>query len=195
MYYYLILKNNKTNDSLNSEILFTLNSYYTKVEKHFSLDSNTTIYIVKGLDNKELLEEYFITLFNEHATKSLVYISANKNSIIDFEDEMIVINEYLESIFDITKLFVINFSTLISLIYQTNFNSNLKRLVLVDFYNNQVMIETLTSFFENNLNVLKTSKKLNIHRNTLNYRLNSFYEKTNLDPRNFNDAVIIKLML
>ena len=57
------------------------------------------------------------------------------------------------------------------------------------------MKDTLQIFFDNDLNALKTSKTLNIHRNTLNYRLNSFFDKTGLDPRKFNDALIIKLML
>lgn len=63
---------------------------------------------------------------------------------------------------------------------------------------NQFDEETLTTvakFFENNLNVSETSRQLYIHRNTLVYRLDKLQKMTGLDLRNFDDAIIFKIML
>lgn len=49
----------------------------------------------------------------------------------------------------------------------------------------------ITTFVENNLNVLAASKKLYMHRNTLMNKLDKFYEKTGYDVRNFKDAYIV----
>jgi len=54
---------------------------------------------------------------------------------------------------------------------------------------------TVKKFFENNLNVSETSRQLYIHRNTLVYRLDKLQKMTNLDLRNFDDAIIFKIML
>ena len=54
---------------------------------------------------------------------------------------------------------------------------------------------TVNKFFENNLNVSETSRQLYIHRNTLVYRLDKLQKMTGLDLRNFDDAIIFKIML
>ena len=56
-------------------------------------------------------------------------------------------------------------------------------------------LTTVNKFFENNLNVSETSRQLNIHRNTLVYRLDKLQKMTGLDLRNFDDAIIFKIML
>ncbi|MDD2213244.1 MAG: helix-turn-helix domain-containing protein [Oscillospiraceae bacterium] len=52
---------------------------------------------------------------------------------------------------------------------------------------------TIQKFFENNLNGSETSRQLFVHRNTLVYRLDKVQKITNLDLRNFDDAVLFKL--
>jgi len=55
--------------------------------------------------------------------------------------------------------------------------------------------ETLLTFFEHNMNVSTASKALYIHRNSLQYRLDKFHEKTDLDPKIFVDAAIIYIAI
>lgn len=50
-------------------------------------------------------------------------------------------------------------------------------------------------FFENNLNVSETSRKLFVHRNTLVYRLEKIKKLTGLDLREFDHAIIFKVAL
>lgn len=56
-------------------------------------------------------------------------------------------------------------------------------------------ILTIQKFFENNLNVSETSRKLYVHRNTLVYRLDKIQKTTGLDLRNFDDAIILKVSM
>ena len=54
---------------------------------------------------------------------------------------------------------------------------------------------TIQCFFENNLNVSETSRKLFVHRNTLVYRLEKIKKLTGLDLREFDDAITFKVAL
>lgn len=51
------------------------------------------------------------------------------------------------------------------------------------------------TFFENNLNISETARKLFVHRNTLVYRLEKIQKKTGLDVRVFEDAMTFKIAL
>src|SRR5699024_5109977 len=54
---------------------------------------------------------------------------------------------------------------------------------------------TIQKFFENNLNVSETARKLFVHRNTLVYRLEKIRKLTGLDLREFEDAIVFKVAL
>ncbi len=54
---------------------------------------------------------------------------------------------------------------------------------------------TIRKFFENNLNVSETSRKLFVHRNTLVYRLEKIKKLTGLDLREFDHAIVFKVAL
>lgn len=54
---------------------------------------------------------------------------------------------------------------------------------------------TIQCFFENNLNVSETSRKLFVHRNTLVYRLEKIRKMTGLDLREFEHAITFKVAL
>lgn len=59
----------------------------------------------------------------------------------------------------------------------------------------QETLFTIQKFFENNLNVSETSRKLFVHRNTLVYRLEKIRKITGLDLREFDHAVTFKVAL
>ena len=56
-------------------------------------------------------------------------------------------------------------------------------------------LQTIQAFFENNLNVSETSRKLFVHRNTLVYRLEKIRKLTGLDLREFEHAITFKVAL
>ncbi|MCR5580341.1 MAG: helix-turn-helix domain-containing protein [Pseudobutyrivibrio sp.] len=56
-------------------------------------------------------------------------------------------------------------------------------------------LNLLESFFDNDLSLAETSRKMFIHRNTLIYRLDKFADLTGYDVRKFSDAITVKLSL
>ncbi len=59
----------------------------------------------------------------------------------------------------------------------------------------QETLQTVQCFFENNLNVSETSRKLFVHRNTLVYRLEKIKKLVGLDLRDFDHAITFKVAL
>ena len=53
----------------------------------------------------------------------------------------------------------------------------------------------INEFFDNNLNISETSRKLFVHRNTLVYRLGKIKKITGLDLREFDQAIVFKVAL
>lgn len=74
-------------------------------------------------------------------------------------------------------------------------NSYFSRELLERLSAHEHVLETLESFFGNNMALTQTANELGIHRNTLVYRLERITETLGLDPRVFDDAVQIKLAM
>lgn len=53
----------------------------------------------------------------------------------------------------------------------------------------------ISCFLQNNLNIAETARQLHMHRNTLIYRIEKIEAQTNLDIRNFEDAMTLRLAL
>lgn len=57
------------------------------------------------------------------------------------------------------------------------------------------VISTVNAFLDNNFNVSETARQLYIHRNTLGYRIEKLKQATNLDVREFNDALTFRIAI
>jgi len=64
-----------------------------------------------------------------------------------------------------------------------------------EFLKNEELLLTIKEFLKNDLNVLKTSKKTFMHRNTLLYRIDKVKKLTGLDARCFEDAVVLEVLI
>ena len=56
-------------------------------------------------------------------------------------------------------------------------------------------LSTVNAFFENDLNISETARKMYLHRNTLGYRLDKIQKTTGLDVKKFEDALTFKIAL
>ncbi len=54
---------------------------------------------------------------------------------------------------------------------------------------------TAEAFFDSDLNLSDTARRLFVHRNTLNYRLDKIRRETGLDLRRFRDAAVFRLLM
>lgn len=67
--------------------------------------------------------------------------------------------------------------------------------ILQGLNEDEELLRTVRMYFSCNQNLTLTAKKLYIHRNSLNYRLDKLTEKTGLDIRKFQDAFALYLAL
>lgn len=54
-------------------------------------------------------------------------------------------------------------------------------------------LDLIHVYFEEDMSLAKTSERLFIHKNTLQYKLNHIYQKCGLNPRAFGDAILLYL--
>ena len=71
----------------------------------------------------------------------------------------------------------------------------LSTYLLSPLNNNPELLQTLSTFFDQNCCPSATASRLSVHRNTLSHRLDKITALTGLDPRQFDDAVQIRLAL
>ncbi|GAE35281.1 PucR family transcriptional regulator [Halalkalibacter akibai] len=83
------------------------------------------------------------------------------------------------------------------LLYEANsINLNqISKQLLHNVKDDKDLIKSIRVYLDCNMNISLAAKKLYLHRNTLQYRVEKFIEKTGVDIRHFNNAVSIYLAL
>lgn len=74
-----------------------------------------------------------------------------------------------------------------------NYRQHLDNEIIQTFRDEPEVYITIKVFLENNLNASMTAKKLYIHRNTLQYRMDKFTEKTGIQIKDFYSAFTVFL--
>lgn len=68
------------------------------------------------------------------------------------------------------------------------------RYLLEQLERHNELLETMATYFDHDMNLTLTASALDVHRNTVLYRFGKIVELTDgLDPRNFDDAVQLRL--
>lgn len=67
--------------------------------------------------------------------------------------------------------------------------------ILQEYVDDEETLNMIDTFVQCNLNLSETAKELYMHRNSLQYRLDRFFEKTGIDVRQFNHALAVYLAL
>lgn len=73
--------------------------------------------------------------------------------------------------------------------------SELNHLILQDFREDTEFIHMIEVLLESNLNISVAAKNLYMHRNSLQYRIDKFHEKTGIDVRDFRQALTVYLAI
>lgn len=199
-------------ESVDNAIAYeTLNEIFVKKNKDFIFNVNSTeialikeLFTQNGNDNlNEMAKKILDTLKTKISSKIFIGFSSQVDNIKKLEQSFKEANVALNigEIFS-NKEKIVNYNKLgiCRIIYQlptTLCDTFLKEvfrkkpLELLD----EETFSTIHCFFENNLNVSETSKKLFIHRNTLVYRLEKIKRLTGLDIRKFEDAIVFKIAI
>jgi len=176
--YAISLKNKQTKKELESVLNETLDSdihlfYLNDLTFYFYEDNNLASILKSAIDL--IREDFNIDLS--------ILIAHTLSPIVEFfltHKEYITKNEFSY----LYEIILKNYSK----------KDEFVQLIKSEFKDiNQISLESADSYIEHDLNVLKTSEALGIHRNTLNYRLESFYNETNLDLRVLSNAIYFKL--
>ena len=204
----LLIRIVSTNDVSAYDVIQNL---FPDKNKDFVININETdIALVKeirtGIDSKDLEKlagSIVDTLSSEFYTHCVVGIGTTVTGIKDlarsFKEAQVALE--VGKVFD-TERSIVSYDNLgiARLIYQLP--TTLCEMFLKEVFKRGSIesldaetLFTIQRFFENNLNVSETSRKLFVHRNTLVYRLEKIKKLTGLDLREFEDAIVFKVAL
>ncbi|MGX1900424.1 PucR family transcriptional regulator [Thermolongibacillus altinsuensis] len=96
---------------------------------------------------------------------------------------------------NIPKQKVYSIEDVFPLLLMKNFDLSYATYFLNDVKDDLQLLETVKTFFECNLNASLTAKKLYMHRNSLQYRIDKFIEKTGVDIKQFKGAIATYLAI
>ena len=189
----------------------TVQRLFPDKQKDFVLSINEAdIVIVKTLSNPDSAEEICsiarrieTVLREELGVRCVIGISTNANHLRELADRYKEAQVAIEvgKVFDSGKN-ILNYENLGlgRIIYQLP--TTLCEMFLNEVFKKNPIdaldddtLETINRFFENNLNVSETSRKLYVHRNTLVYRLEKIKKLTGLDLREFDHAIVFKVAM
>ncbi|MBM7551116.1 PucR family transcriptional regulator [Thalassobacillus pellis] len=74
-------------------------------------------------------------------------------------------------------------------------SENIIEAILKDAKDDHELLKTIQVFLECNSNATLTSKQLYMHRNSLQYRVDKFIEKTGIDVRQFKEGMLVYLAM
>jgi len=172
--------------------------------------NESDVAVVKQLSDKttaedleKLAKKIEDTLRNELYVKTLIGIGTVVNHLSELADGYKEAQTAIEvgKVFETDKT-IINYENLGigRLIYQLP--TTLCEIFLSEVFKknsiealDQETLFTINKFFENNLNVSETSRRLFVHRNTLVYRLEKIKRQTGLDLRRFDHAIVFQVAL
>jgi DNA-binding PucR family transcriptional regulator len=96
-----------------------------------------------------------------------------------------------------TRDIVYTFENAFPMLLATNLPEHLKEImessILDAFGEDKELMTTIKVFLENNSNASLSAKKLYVHRNTLQYRLDKFMEKTGVNLKDLDATVVVYL--
>ncbi len=194
-----------------SSMFDTIQSLFPDKNKDFVISVNENdVAIIKDIpastdskDLEKLARSVIDSLGSDIAGQAVVGIGTSVKSIKDlarsFKEAQVALE--VGKVFDTEKVIISCENLGIArLIYQLPttlcemFLKEVFKVGPVDSLDHETLF-TIQKFFENNLNVSETSRKLFVHRNTLVYRLEKIRKLTGLDLREFDDAIVFKVAL
>lgn len=141
----------------------------------------------------EDIKEGIMGLIAELDLNVVAYISSKCSNKEELEINYDVISNYIINT-DLEKNIYDEHELLTELVLN-GYTKGLDRVVFKSLYNDTQMLEAVKSYLENDMNVLKASNRIYMHRNTLTNKLLKFINVTNYDVKKFKDSFIIYHLL
>ena len=150
------------------------------------------------------VDDNILKISFEEMTKEDI-LGLNENLMQDFYVDATIYVENKEYSSEVLNEILKNLKNLNSGVYYINdiilqsikFRNNEFLFKIKEYFKSKLSneyIETIIGFIENDLSASKTSKNMYMHRNTVNYRIDTFINITGIDVRRFLEAISVYLL-
>jgi len=175
--------------NLNEELLLFFKELNNNIKIETFEDDIITL-IDKDYYNEEPidLESYYLLLVDDFDSEVTIFIEPYLKDFFPLGEE---IKEFIH----LLPHNVYYFEDVITYIVLKN-NEMLKQRIKEYILSNvkEEVLHTVREFIENNMNSSLSAKKLYMHRNTLNYRIDNFIESTHINVKTFKGANAIYML-
>lgn len=176
-------------ENLNQELVLFFNELSDNIRIESIEDDIITLYDSDYFNEEPIdLEQFQMLLIDDFDSMVTIFIEP-------YLEEAFLLGEKLKTFIKELPHQVYFFEDIITYIVLKN-NLELKKS-LKEYIANKVsseVIHTVREFIENNLNSSLSAKKLYMHRNTLNYRIDNFIDVTNINVKTFKGANAIYML-
>ncbi|WP_157796183.1 PucR family transcriptional regulator [Bacillus xiapuensis] len=189
-------------DQCIKELEEAIKEYFHNSLAFIWLDGNNGLIVEEKSQVSYEEDEFYsisITLENEFYILAKFYIGKYRNPDLDFfrksyflERELFIEarrNQSGERVFSFERILPVIVSASLPQISKTILNMDLIPLLRED----PELRRTIQGFLEHNSNATLAAKKLHVHRNTLQYRMDKFTEKTGINLKDFQSSLTIYL--
>lgn len=196
------------NDKDTIEMLRSL--YSSQGGDYITAVDERNIILIKSLDEiKELdsLGEVARTIVDMMNTEAMMGVKVSYGTIVGELKDVSKSYKEAKMALEVGKIFyidkdIVSYETLGigRLIYRLPVN--LCEIFIKEIFHEEMpinideeLVNTVHTFFENDLNISETARQLFVHRNTLVNRIEKMQNRTGLDIRKFDDALALKIAL
>lgn len=176
-------------DNLNEELVHFFKELSDNI-KISSIENNVITLLDTDYYNEEPidLEGYHMLLVDDFDSEVTIFIEPY------LEDEFPLGNEIKSSIHKLPHnvYYFEDIITYIVLLNNIDLKQKIRDYILAKV--NEDVLHTVRKFIENNMNSSLSAKKLYMHRNTLNYRIDNFIESTHINVKTFKGANAIYML-
>lgn len=158
--------------------------------------------IIEEKKGHVISEEDFISIVNTFESDLFIktYFYAGKFRLLSEQFAEIFEQEYrffMKGLKLLPKERVLTFEKVFPILLTEKMDGKLRntlsQTLLAILEDDRDLLSTVKVFIENNSNASLTAKKLYIHRNTLQYRIEKFIDKTGINLKDFNGALTVYL--
>ncbi|WP_210469744.1 CdaR family transcriptional regulator [Sporosarcina sp. 6E9] len=159
------------------------------------------VIIEKRKDSDENLsyEQIIDVLMSDLYVNINFFVGPFKDDIREIYDHFETLSNDAKTVFAYTNRPVVSYVDAIPylLIHQTEpaLREEISKTILQEYLDDEDTLKMLETFVQCNLNISETAKELYMHRNSLQYRLDRFLEKTGIDVRQFQHAMPVYLAM
>lgn len=144
-------------------------------------------------------EQIIDILMSDLYVKINFFIGPYRRDLVDLVLHYKSITNVANQVFLYTNKSVVTYVEAIPFILTKQTEADLRldiaQTIMQEYINDEETIKMIETFLTCNLNLSETAKVLHLHRNSLQYRLDRFVEKTGIDIRQFHGAMTVALAL